>query len=73
MGALAPENASVVMFDGRIDVGSSWSVEVTMWPSAPHSIIDGVTLRVETFVKSLLCRSTNFNDRRGLSGGFGGG
>ena len=59
---MAPENAWVVMLDGRIDDGIRFFVEVTMWPSAPQSSIDG-TLDV------LVVEFMDMN----VSGGCGGG
>lgn len=62
IGALAPEKASVVMFDSRTVDGSRNFVVVTICPSAPQSNNDGlVVARVVVAT------------RRVLSGGSGGG
>ena len=61
IGALAPEKASVVMFDSRTVEGSRHDVVVTMCPSAPQSSNDGF----------VVVRAAPIN--KGLSGGSGGG
>ena len=62
MGALAPENASVVMFDSRTVDGSSPLSEVTICPSAPQSMIAGLRRCCVAACASIV-----------ESGGFGGG